>query len=60
MNMEKMMKECTKPHPLLHIVSGVGLGLVLVALVPSLVANALTLGVVLVVVGVAAEFMVKK
>lgn len=58
--MDKMMKECTKPHPLLHTLSGVGLGLVLVALVPGLVANALMLGIVLVVVGVAAEFMMKK
>lgn len=58
--MEKMMKECTKPHPLLHSVSGVGLGLLLVGLVPSLVANATMLGLVLVVVGIAAEFMVKK
>lgn len=58
--MEKMMKECAKPHQLLHLVSGAGLGLVLVGVVPSLAANALTLGVVLIVVGVAAEFMMKK
>ena len=60
MNMEKMMQECTKPHPLMHSVSGIGLGLVLVALVPSLVANALMLGIVLIVVGVGAEFLMKK
>jgi len=39
-------KECTKPHPLLHSVAGIGLGLLLVGLVPDLVAKAVvtTLG----------------
>lgn len=54
------MKECLKPHPLLHLLSGIGLGLVLVALVPSLVASALTLGIVLVVAGVLGELLFLK
>lgn len=54
------MKACTQPHALLHSLTGIGLGLILVALMPSLVANALMLGVVAVVVGVVGEMMVKK
>jgi len=55
-----MMKECMKTHPLLHSVGGIGLGLVLVALVPALVAKALVLGIILIVVSVAGEFMTMK
>ena len=55
-----MMKECMKPHPLLHSLMGIGLGLVLVSLVPSLVANALTFGVILVIVAFVAEMMMGK
>lgn len=54
------LKACTQPHALLHSLTGIGLGLILVALAPSLVANALMLGVVAVVVGVVGEMMVKK
>ena len=55
--MDKMMKECMKTHPLLHTLGGVGLGLVLVALVPALVAKAFVLGIILIVVQFAAEYM---
>ena len=58
MNMD--MKECMKPHALLHSLTGIGLGLILVALMPSLVGNALMLGVVVVVVGIVGDMMVKK
>ena len=54
------MEECLKPHALVHVVTGIGLGLVIVALVPSLAANALMLGVGLVVVAVVGEFVVNK
>ncbi len=54
------LKACTQPHALLHSLTGIGLGLILVALMPSLTANALMLGVVAVVVGVVGEMMVKK
>lgn len=60
MKMDKMLKECTKPHPLLHLVSGAGLGLLLVGLMPGLAMNAMMLGLVLVVVGVAGEFLFMK
>lgn len=55
--MDAMLKECTKPHSLLHLVSGAGLGMIVLALLPGLSANALTLGVVLVVVALVAEYL---
>lgn len=58
--MEKMMKECMKSHPLLHSVSGIGLGLLLAAWVPALATNAVMVGVLLVVLGVGGEFLMKK
>ena len=54
------MKECMKPHPLLHSLMGIGLGLILVSLVPSLVSNALTFGIILVIVAFVAEMMMGK
>lgn len=58
--MEAMLKECTKPHALLHTVVGVGLGLVLVSYFSGLASNALMLGLLLVVAGVAGEFVWNK
>ena len=49
--MNAMMKECTKPHALAHLVSGAGLGFLVLYYVPSLGANLLMLGLVLLVVG---------
>lgn len=54
------LKRCFTTHALLHNLFGIGLGLVLVALVPTLVSNALVLGVVVIVVFMAADaFLVK-
>ena len=50
--MDKMMKECMKPHALAHSLTGFGVALILVALWPSLAQMGLWLGVVLLVVGV--------
>lgn len=58
--MDKKFKECMKPHSLAHLVSGAGLMLILVALIPALAANALILGVIILVAGVAWDFMVNK
>lgn len=52
--------ECTKPHALVHLVTGAGLGLVVAGLVPDLASNALTMGIILVVVAVVLEFVVNK
>lgn len=57
---DKMMKECIKTHPLLHTVGGVGIGLLLVYLLPAVVANSLVLGLVLLAVGVVGEFVLLK
>ena len=58
--MDAMMKECTKPHSLVHMLTGIGLGLILVGLVPTLASNGLMYGVVLVVVAVVLDMMVQK
>ncbi len=55
--MDKKMQECFKPHALMHSLMGLGLGIVLVSLIPSL--NMLWLGVVLVVVAMVLDFMRK-
>lgn len=55
-----MLKECMKPHALLHTVVGVGLGLLLVSYFSALLDNALMLGLLLVVAGVAGEFVWNK
>lgn len=55
-----MFKECMKTHPLLHSLMGIGLGLVLVSLFPTLVTNALTIGIVLIIVAFVLEMMMGK
>lgn len=51
------MKECFTPHAIMHSLMGLGLGIVLVSLVPSL--GMLWLGVAIVVVVMVADFMRK-
>ena len=59
--MEKMMKECMKPHALLHSVAGVGLGLLLANWFGGFVSEmGLWLGLGLLVVGIGGEFVVKQ
>lgn len=54
-------KECLKPHALMHSVLGIGLGLLLVSWFPTLLGeNTALVGFVLVVVGVAGEFVYNK
>lgn len=57
MNMDKMMKECFAPHTLMHSAFGLGLGIILVNLVPAL--NNLLIGVVVVVVALGVDMMRK-
>lgn len=57
MKMDKKMKECFTPHALMHSLFGLGLGIVVVVLWPSL-AN-LWLGVGLVVVALVLDMMRK-
>ncbi|MBI3485549.1 hypothetical protein HY025_01240 [Candidatus Daviesbacteria bacterium] len=56
--MNAKMKDCFTPHVMMHSLFGLGLGIVLVALVPAL--NMLWLGVVLIVVALALDMMRKK
>jgi len=55
--MDKKMKECFTPHTVMHSLFGLGLGLTLAALVPSLVN--LWLGVGVMVVAVVLDYMRK-
>ncbi len=55
--MDKKMKECFTPHAMMHSLMGLGLGLLLAALVPSL--QMVWLGVVIVVVAMVLDFMRK-
>ncbi len=56
----KDLKECTKPHQVTHTVFGVGLGVLLVGLFPTLGAQAVVVGVVVAVAALAYDyFMVK-
>ena len=55
--MNAMMKDCFTPHVLMHSLFGLGLGLLLSAIIPSL-AN-VWLGLILMVVAVALDYMRK-
>lgn len=58
--MDKMMKECMKPHALAHMVTGAGLALVLSVLISAVATNAMVLGIILLVGGIAYDMMVNK
>lgn len=59
-SMDAMMKSCMKPHAIAHLVTGAGVGILVLALVPSLAANALVIGIIVAVAGLAYDFMVNK
>ena len=59
-NFNARLKSCTAPHALSHSLLGVGLGLALVGLFSGLVANALTLGIIVVVIAMVWDFTVNK
>lgn len=59
MDMNKMMKECMKPHMMVHSITGLAVGLIILGLIPSLAANALMLGVIILIVGIIADMMVQ-
>lgn len=54
------LSECLKPHALTHTLTGLGLGLLAAALFPSIYAWGATLGVIFIVVALAAEFIWNK
>lgn len=55
--MDGKMKECFKPHTLMHSLAGLGLGIILVNLVPSL--NSLLIGAAILIVAVVLDWMRK-
>ena len=58
-SMDKMMKECTKPHALLHTAGGIGIGIVIIGVLPGLISQAVLLGFIIIVAAVIGEFMAK-
>lgn len=55
--MDKMMKECMKPHALVHSLAGLGVGLIVAALAPSFAT--VMYGIIVIVVAVVLDFMVQ-
>lgn len=53
------LKECLKPHTVLHGITGFGVGYIVIGLFPSLVQNVLVIGVVIVVAAVITEYTMK-
>lgn len=56
--MNSQMKACFTPHVIVHSLTGLGIGLILVNLIPSIANMGLTLGVIILVVGIVADFYV--
>ncbi len=54
------LKSCTAPHALSHSLFGIGLGLILAGMFSGLVANALTFGIIIVVIAMVWDFTVNK
>jgi len=55
--MNAKMQECFKPHAMMHYLFGIGLGILITALIPGL--NLAWLGFVIIVVAVIADAMRK-
>lgn len=55
--MDKKMQQCFTPHVMMHSLFGLGLGIVLINLIPGL--NMLWLGIVLIVVAIGWDMMRK-
>lgn len=58
-NMDKMMSECVKPHALVHSLAGLGLGLILVGLVPALLDNVFVWGLLILAMAIFADYAVQ-
>lgn len=58
--MDKKFKECMKPHYIAHSISGLGVGLILIGIIPSLAGAALILGIIALVIGIAYDYSVNK
>lgn len=58
MNMNAMLKECMKPHALVHSMAGAGFALLVLYFIPSLLPYLLVLGIVLFVGAFILDFFV--
>lgn len=59
--MDKKFKECMKPHYIAHSLSGLGIGFILVGLLPGLSGStAFILGLIALVIGVVYDYSVNK
>ena len=58
-DLDKMMKECMKPHALLHLVTGAGLGMLLTTWFTGVAVNAAMWGWVLLLVGIVGDYLVQ-
>ena len=58
--MDAKMKACMTPHALTHVLTGIGIGLLLVGLFSSLAVQAVTLGIIVVIAGIVIDFTVNK
>jgi len=55
------MKECFKPHVVMHSLIGLGIGFILASFIPALsTSTGLWLGIILVIIGIISEFIVNK
>jgi len=59
-SLDAKMKACMTPHALTHILTGIGVGLLLVGLFSGLAAQALALGIIVVVAGIVIDLAVNK
>ena len=60
-DMAVKFKECTKPHALAHSTTGLGLGLLVVGLVPALGGQTgVVLGIIVIIVGILWDMAVNK
>ncbi len=60
MDMNKAMKECMKPHALMHSLTGFAVAMIVVGLFPDLLGVALVAGVVLLLVGIVGDLWSQK
>lgn len=59
MDLNKMMAECAKPHALVHTFTGIGLGMIFVGLFQGLLEMAVVLGLLVLAMGIFADFAVQ-
>lgn len=60
-SLDAKMKECMKPHSLMHSLSGIGLGVVVATVFSGAIgANGIMFGILLIAAGIVGDMMVNK